>query len=61
LNGAGKTTFTGKLANFLKTQKNKKPLLVADDIYRPAAIDQLQVLGEQIGVPVYANPNRKTR
>jgi signal recognition particle subunit SRP54 len=55
LNGAGKTTFTGKLANYLKTQKNKKPLLVADDIYRPAAIDQLQVLGEQIGVPVYAN------
>jgi signal recognition particle subunit SRP54 len=55
LNGAGKTTFTGKLANYLKTQKNKKPLLVADDIYRPAAIDQLQVLGQQIGVPVYAN------
>jgi signal recognition particle subunit SRP54 len=41
LNGAGKTTFTGKLANFLKTQKNKKPLLVADDIYRPAAIDPI--------------------
>jgi signal recognition particle subunit SRP54 len=55
LNGAGKTTFTGKLAHYLKTQKNKKPLLVADDIYRPAAIDQLQVLGEQIGIPVYAN------
>ena len=52
LNGAGKTTFTGKLANYLKTQKNKKPLLVADDIYRPAAIDQLEVLGVQIGVPV---------
>ena len=59
LNGAGKTTFTGKLANFLKTQKNKKPLLVADDIYRPAAIDQLQVLGEQIGVPVYVNRESK--
>lgn len=55
LNGAGKTTFSGKLANFLKTQKNKKPLLVADDVYRPAAIDQLQVLGEQIGIPVYVN------
>ncbi|MBL4675967.1 MAG: signal recognition particle protein [Mucilaginibacter sp.] len=55
LNGAGKTTFTGKLANFLKTQKNKKPLLVADDVYRSAAIDQLEVLGQQIGIPVYAN------
>ncbi len=59
LNGAGKTTFTGKLANYLKTQKNKKPLLVADDIYRPAAIDQLEVLGEQIGVPVYVNRESK--
>jgi signal recognition particle subunit SRP54 len=59
LNGAGKTTFTGKLANYLKTQKNKKPLLVADDIYRPAAIDQLEVLGSQIGVPVYANRDSK--
>jgi signal recognition particle subunit SRP54 len=59
LNGAGKTTFTGKLANYLKTQKNKKPLLVADDIYRPAAIDQLEVLGGQIGVPVYANRESK--
>jgi len=59
LNGAGKTTFTGKLANFLKTQKNKKPLLVADDIYRPAAIDQLEVLGQQIGVPVYSNRESK--
>lgn len=54
LNGAGKTTFTGKLANFLKS-KGKKPLLVAGDVYRPAAVDQLQILGEQIGVPVYAN------
>ncbi len=59
LNGAGKTTFTGKLANYLKTQKNKKPLLVADDIYRPAAIDQLEVLGGQIGVPVYVNRESK--
>ena len=59
LNGAGKTTFTGKLAHFLKTQKNKKPLLVADDIYRPAAIEQLQVLGKQIDVPVYANLESK--
>ncbi len=59
LNGAGKTTFTGKLANYLKTQKNKKPLLVADDIYRPAAIEQLQVLGSQIDVPVYANLESK--
>src|SRR3984885_1300244 len=59
LNGAGKTTFTGKLANYLKTQKNKKPLLIADDIYRPAAIEQLQVLGQQIDVPVYANPESK--
>ena len=59
LNGAGKTTFSGKLANFLKTQKNKKPLLVAGDVYRPAAIDQLKVLGEQIGIPVYANLESK--
>ncbi|WP_374948523.1 signal recognition particle protein [Mucilaginibacter sp.] len=59
LNGAGKTTFTGKLANYLKTQKGKKPLLVADDIYRPAAIDQLEVLGQQVGIPVYANRDSK--
>ncbi len=59
LNGAGKTTFSGKLANFLKTQKNKKPLLVAGDVYRPAAVEQLKVLGGQIGVPVYANPESK--
>lgn len=58
LNGAGKTTFSGKLANYLKS-KGKKPLLVAGDVYRPAAINQLQVLGEQIGVPVYANLNSK--
>ncbi|GEQ87136.1 signal recognition particle protein [Patiriisocius marinistellae] len=54
LQGSGKTTFSGKLANFLKTKKSKKPLLVACDIYRPAAINQLQVVGEQIGVEVYA-------
>lgn len=59
LNGAGKTTFSGKLALFLKTQKGKKPLLVAGDVYRPAAIEQLKVLGEQVGVPVYANLESK--
>tara|TARA_B100000497_G_C7682067_1_gene412753 strand:+ start:172 stop:1518 length:1347 start_codon:yes stop_codon:yes gene_type:complete len=53
LQGSGKTTFSGKLAKYLKAKKNKKPLLVACDVYRPAAIDQLGVLGEQIGVPVY--------
>lgn len=53
LQGSGKTTFTGKLANFLKTKRGKNPLLVAGDVYRPAAITQLQVLGEQINVPVY--------
>ncbi len=55
LQGSGKTTFSGKLANFLKTKKNKKPLLVACDVYRPAAIDQLHVVGEQIKVPVYSD------
>lgn len=59
LQGSGKTTFTGKLANFLKTKKGKKPLLVACDVYRPAAIDQLHVLGEQIGVEVYSNKEEK--
>ncbi|MCY1720227.1 signal recognition particle protein [Prolixibacteraceae bacterium Z1-6] len=53
LQGSGKTTFTGKLGNMLKTKKGKNPLLVAGDVYRPAAIDQLKVLGEQIGIPVY--------
>jgi signal recognition particle subunit SRP54 len=53
LQGSGKTTFSGKLANYLKTKKGKKPLLVAGDVYRPAAIDQLKVVGEQIGAPVY--------
>lgn len=59
LQGSGKTTFSGKLANFLKQKKGKKPLLVAGDVYRPAAIDQLQVLGEQIGIPVYAEIDNK--
>lgn len=59
LQGSGKTTFSGKLSSFLKTKKNKKPLLVAADIYRPAAIDQLKVLGEQIGVEVYSEPENK--
>ena len=55
LQGSGKTTFSGKLANYLKTKKTKKPLLVACDIYRPAAIDQLHVVGEQIKVDVYSD------
>lgn len=54
LQGSGKTTFSGKLANLLKTKRGKNPLLVACDVYRPAAIEQLKVLGEQIGVPVYS-------
>ena len=54
LQGSGKTTFSGKLANYLKTKKNKNVLLVGCDVYRPAAINQLQVVGEQIGVEVYA-------
>ena len=53
LNGAGKTTFAGKLANMLKTKRQRHPLLAACDVYRPAAVEQLRVLGEQIGVPVY--------
>jgi signal recognition particle subunit SRP54 len=59
LQGSGKTTFSGKLANLLKTKKGKKVLLVACDVYRPAAIDQLHVLGEQIGVEVYSNRDEK--
>ena len=59
LQGSGKTTFSGKLANYLKTKKTKKPLLVACDIYRPAAINQLHVVGEQIGVEVYSEPDNK--
>lgn len=59
LQGSGKTTFSGKLANLLKTKRSKNPLLVACDVYRPAAIDQLHVLGEQIGVPVYSDRENK--
>lgn len=59
LQGSGKTTFSGKLANYLSTKKHKKPLLVAADVYRPAAINQLQVLGEQIKVPVYCELENK--
>ena len=59
LNGAGKTTLSGKLALMLKTKKRKNPLLAACDIYRPAAIEQLKVLGEQIGIPVYSEPDNK--
>src|SRR5690554_2147182 len=59
LQGSGKTTFSGKLANFLKRKKSKNPLLVACDVYRPAAIDQLHVVGEQIGVEVYSERENK--
>ena len=55
LQGSGKTTFSGKLAQMLRTKRAKRPLLVACDVYRPAAIEQLRVLGEQIGVPVYTS------
>ena len=59
LQGSGKTTFSGKLALLQKTKKNKKPLLIACDVYRPAAIEQLKVVGESIGVPVYSEPESK--
>lgn len=59
LQGSGKTTFTGKLANKLKSEKAKKPLLVAADVYRPAAIEQLKVIASQIDVPVYTEPDNK--
>ena len=59
LQGSGKTTFSGKLANYLKSRKGLSPLLVAADIYRPAAIEQLKVLGGQIGVDVYSEPENK--
>lgn len=59
LQGSGKTTFSGKLAHFLKTKKNKKILLTACDVYRPAAIDQLTVLSEQVGVDIYKNTDSK--
>jgi signal recognition particle subunit SRP54 len=59
LQGSGKTTFTGKLGNYLKTKKGKKVLLVACDVYRPAAIDQLHVLGDQLGIEVFSNKEEK--
>ena len=59
LQGSGKTTFSGKLANMLKTKKHRRPLLVACDVYRPAAIQQLHVVGEQVGVPVWSEPESK--
>lgn len=59
LQGSGKTTFSGKLANYLKTKKGKSPLLVAGDVYRPAAIEQLKVLGGQINIEVYSEPENK--
>lgn len=59
LQGSGKTTFSGKLANMLKQKQHKNPLLVACDVYRPAAIDQLKVVGEQVGVPVYSELDNK--
>ncbi|MEO6330245.1 MAG: signal recognition particle protein [Ginsengibacter sp.] len=59
LQGSGKTTFSGKLANYLKTKKGKSPLLVAADIYRPAAIEQLKILGDQVNVEVYNEPENK--
>jgi signal recognition particle subunit SRP54 len=59
LQGSGKTTFSGKLANYLKSKKSKKPLLVACDVYRPAAIDQLHVVGGQIGVEVFSDRENK--
>lgn len=59
LQGSGKTTFSGKLAGLLRSKKGRKPLLAACDVYRPAAIDQLHVLGEQLGVPVYSERENK--
>ncbi len=60
LQGSGKTTHTGKLAHYLKTKKSKKPLLVACDVYRPAAVDQLHVVGEQVGVDVFSDKENKS-
>ena len=59
LQGSGKTTFSGKLAHYLKNKKQKNPILVACDVYRPAAIDQLNIIGEQIGVEVYSDLEEK--
>ena len=58
LQGSGKTTFAGKLANYLKKKKGKNPLLVACDVYRPAAIEQLKVLGSSIGIEVYSEEGK---
>src|ERR1700712_2795707 len=60
LQGSGKTTFSGKLASFLKNKRGLNPLLVAADVYRPAAIDQLHVLGDQIKVPVYSDREKRS-
>ena len=59
LQGSGKTTFSGKLAQFIKSKKGRQVLLVAGDVYRPAAIDQLKILGEQVGVPVYTEEGNR--
>jgi signal recognition particle subunit SRP54 len=59
LQGSGKTTFSGKLAKFIKTKKGRQPFLIACDVYRPAAIEQLHVLGEQLGIPVYSDKESK--
>ena len=59
LQGSGKTTFTGKLATYLKTKRNKRPMVVACDVYRPAAIEQLSVLSAQVGVPIYKELDNK--
>ena len=59
LQGSGKTTFAVKLANMLKSKKGKNPLLIAGDVYRPAAIDQLKILAEQINIPVYTEDDNK--
>src|SRR5437762_9673544 len=59
LQGSGKTTFSGKLANYLKTRKGLSPLLVAADVYRPAAIEQLKIIGDQVGVDVYTEEENK--
>ena len=61
LQGSGKTTTVGKLARYLQNRNHKRPLLVAADVYRPAAIEQLKVLGEQLDIPVYSDPGGQAR